>query len=85
MKKKLIKLVDDQLIDMWNDIVILISAIEPEVVKNSQGNVQAGIKLRTLLEQMKKKTKDIKKRSLEVDKQRRLKRLEAKYLFNKEV
>lgn len=79
MKKEKILLVDSQLVDMWNDLVILISATEKEVVRNSGGSVNAGIKLRVMLNSMKKKITEIKKRSINVDKQRKFKRIEAKY------
>ena len=59
---------NDNLIDQYTELKVLIETLEKDVVKNSQGNKSAGVRARKALRQVKKMASDIVKTSLETDK-----------------
>ena len=59
---------NENLIDQYTELKVLIETLEKDVVKNSQGNKSAGVRARKALRQVKKMASDIVKTSLETDK-----------------
>jgi len=59
---------NDNLIDQYSELKVLVETLEKDVVKNSQGNKSAGVRARKGLRQLKKMASDIVKISLETDK-----------------
>ena len=59
---------NQELIDQYEELKVLIETLQTDVVKNSQGNKSAGVRARKGLRQIKKMASDIVKVSLETDK-----------------
>jgi hypothetical protein len=79
-KKKLIKLEDYELIDMWNEFIFHVASMENELFKSAKGNVSAGIRFRSASIEARKMLIEIKNRTLDADKDRQ----SARRDFNKE-
>ena len=61
-------MINQELIDQYEELKVLIETLQTDVVKNSQGNKSAGVRARKGLRQVKKMASDIVKVSLETDK-----------------
>ena len=61
-------MINQELIDQYEELKVLIETLQTDVVKNSQGNKSAGVRARKALRQVKKMASDIVKVSLETDK-----------------
>lgn len=61
-------MINQVLIDQYEELKVLIETLQTDVVKNSQGNKSAGVRARKGLRQIKKMASDIVKVSLETDK-----------------
>jgi hypothetical protein len=61
-------MVNENLIENFEELKVLVETLQRDVVKNSQGNKSAGVRARKGLRQVKKMASDIVKLSLEVDK-----------------
>lgn len=59
---------DDNLIEHFEELKVLVETLQRDVVKNSQGNKSAGVRARKGLRQVKKMATDIVRLSLETDK-----------------
>ena len=62
-------MVNDNLIDKFEELKVLVESIQKDVVKNSNGNKSAGIRARKGLRYVKKTAAEIVKISLEFDKE----------------
>ena len=60
-------MIDDNLIDSFEELKVLVETLQKDVVKNSQGNKSAGVRARKGLRAVKKLASDIVKLSLEKD------------------
>jgi len=60
--------VNESLIEHFEELKVLVEALQKDVVKNSQGNKSAGVRARKGLRQVKKMATDIVRLSLETDK-----------------
>tara|TARA_B100000900_G_C20598016_1_gene724243 strand:+ start:4520 stop:4708 length:189 start_codon:yes stop_codon:yes gene_type:complete len=61
-------MVNQALIDQFEELKVLIETLQTDVVKNSQGNKSAGVRARKGLREIKKMASQIVKVSLETDK-----------------
>jgi len=61
-------MVNENLIEHFEELKVLVETLQKDVVKNSQGNKSAGVRARKGLRQIKKMASDIVKLSLETDK-----------------
>ena len=61
-------MVNENLIEHFEELKVLVETLQKDVVKNSQGNKSAGVRARKGLRQVKKMASDIVKISLETDK-----------------
>ena len=59
---------NDNLIDQFEELKVLVETLQKDVIKNSQGNKSAGVRTRKGLRRVKKLASDIVKLSLENDK-----------------
>jgi len=59
---------NNELMDQFEELKVLVEALQKDVVKNSQGNKSAGVRARKGLRSVKKLASDIVKASLESDK-----------------
>ena len=59
---------NDNLIDQFEELKVLVETLQKDVIKNSQGNKSAGVRTRKGLRSVKKLASDIVKLSLENDK-----------------
>lgn len=59
---------NESLIEHFEELKVLVEALQKDVVKNSQGNKSAGVRARKGLRQVKKMATDIVRLSLETDK-----------------
>jgi len=61
-------MLNNNLIDQFEELKILVETLQQDVVKNSQGNKSAGVRTRKGLRSVKKIAADLVKLSLENDK-----------------
>ena len=61
-------MLNDNLIEQYEELKVLIETLQTDVVKNSQGNKSAGVRARKGLRTVKKIASEIVKTSLENDK-----------------
>lgn len=61
-------MINQSLIDQYEELKVLIETLQTDVVKNSQGNKSAGVRARKGLREVKKMASQIVKVSLETDK-----------------
>jgi hypothetical protein len=61
-------MVNENLIEHFEELKVLVETLQKDVIKNSQGNKSAGVRARKGLRQIKKMASDIVKLSLETDK-----------------
>ena len=61
-------MINEKLIDQYEELKVLVESLQQDVVKNSQGNKSAGVRARKGLRALKKIAADIVKSSLESDK-----------------
>jgi hypothetical protein len=61
-------MINDNLLESYEELKVLIESLQTEIVKNSQGNKSAGVRARKGLRTVKKIAGDIVKISLESDK-----------------
>ena len=61
-------MVNEGLLDQFEELKVLVESVQRDIVKNAQGNKSAGVRARKGLRQVKKMAADIVKSSLEVDK-----------------
>ena len=61
-------MIDENLIEQFEELKVLVETLQRDVIKNSQGNKSAGVRARKGLRQVKKIASDIVKSSLEKDK-----------------
>jgi hypothetical protein len=61
-------MLNDNLLEQYEQLKVLIESLQNDVVKNSQGNKSAGVRARKGLRTVKKIASDIVKTSLETDK-----------------
>ena len=61
-------MVNDVILDQYEELKTLVESLQTDVVKNSQGNKSAGVRARKGLRSLKKMASDIVKISLEADK-----------------
>ena len=59
---------NENLIEHFEELKVLVETLQKDVVKNSQGNKSAGVRARKGLRQVKKMATDIVRLSLETDK-----------------
>ena len=59
---------NENLIEHFEELKVLVETLQKDVVKNSQGNKSAGVRARKGLRQIKKMATDIVRLSLETDK-----------------
>ena len=59
---------NENLLNQFEELKVLVEAIQRDVVKNSQGNKSAGVRARKGLRQVKKIAANLVKSSLDVDK-----------------
>lgn len=79
-KKKITKIVDLELVDMWNSFIREIAATETDVVKSARGNVAAGVRIRKEFMKFRKMLVEMKKRTLDADRERVEKRMKENRL-----
>ena len=61
-------MINQELINQYEELKVLIETLQTDVVKNSQGNKSAGVRARKGLREIKKMASQIVKVSLETDK-----------------
>jgi len=61
-------MVNENLIEHFEELKVLVETLQKDVVKHSQGNKSAGVRARKGLRQVKKMASDIVKLSIETDK-----------------
>ena len=59
---------NENLLDQFEELKVLVESLQKDVVKNSQGNKSAGVRARKGLRHIKKIASEIVKTSLESDK-----------------
>ena len=59
---------NENLLEQFEELKVLVEALQKDVVKNSQGNKSAGVRARKGLRHVKKMATDIVRLSLETDK-----------------
>ena len=59
---------NEQIVENYETIKVLVEALQTDVVKNSQGNKSAGVRVRKGLRELKKMAADLVKESLTADK-----------------
>ena len=59
----------EQILDIWTEVKTLVEVLEVDIHKNANGNKSAGVRSRKGLRLVKKKTAELVKESLTVDKQ----------------
>ena len=69
---------DPGLIEVWNDFIKRVAALEVEIVKSARGNLSAGIRARHELVRIRNSINDMKKRMIDTDKERVIKRREMR-------
>tara|TARA_R110001583_G_scaffold16272_16_gene66762 strand:- start:4 stop:186 length:183 start_codon:yes stop_codon:yes gene_type:complete len=57
------------LLEKWNELKVIIDSLDLDIHKNANGNKSAGVRSRKGLRLVKKKTAELVKESLTVDKQ----------------
>ena len=62
-------MVNENLIEQFEELRVLVESIQTDVVKNSQGNKSAGVRARKGLRQAKKMASEIVKTSLDAGKE----------------
>ena len=61
-------MMNDQIVENYETIKVLVESLQTDVVKNSQGNKSAGVRVRKGLRELKKMAADLVKESLTADK-----------------
>jgi len=61
-------MINQELIDQYEELKVLIETLQTDVVKNSQGNKSAGLRVRRGLRDAKKLASELVKESLEISK-----------------
>jgi len=59
---------NEQIVENYETIKVLVEALQTDIVKNSQGNKSAGVRVRKSLRELKKMAADLVKESLTADK-----------------
>ena len=59
---------DEKIIEQYEEIKVLVEMLEADIVKNSQGNKSAGVRVRKGLRELKKNAAELVKTSLSSDK-----------------
>ena len=59
---------NEQIIEQYEEIKVLVETLQEDVVKNSQGNKSAGVRVRKALRELKKSAAELVKTSLSSDK-----------------
>ena len=59
---------NDQIVENYETIKVLVESLQTDVVKNSQGNKSAGVRVRKGLRELKKMAANLVKESLTADK-----------------
>lgn len=62
---------DNAILEKWNEIKKLFENLDLDVAKNSKGNAAAGVRVRKGLRLLETASKDLRKFSLETDKERK--------------
>lgn len=78
------RLEDYELIDMWNEFIQHVTSMELEVLRSAKGNVSAGIRFRNASVRAKKMLIEMKKRTLDADKERQGMRREINKEYREE-
>ena len=55
-------------LSMWNELKTLVESLEYDVVKNARGTASAGVRARKGLRQLQKKSKELVKLTIDLDK-----------------
>lgn len=58
----------DNVTSLWNEIKTLVEALDVDVAKNARGNSSAGVRARKGLRELQKKSKELVKLTVEVEK-----------------
>ena len=59
---------NERIIEQYEEIKLLVETLQEDVVKNSQGNKSAGVRVRKVLRELKKNAAELVKTSLSSDK-----------------
>jgi hypothetical protein len=62
---------DNQVIAKWTELKALVDVLELDIVKNAKGNAAAGVRARKSMRDLKSKTAELVKLTVELDKAKR--------------